>query len=435
MNRKFLIKKSMKQGSLKKNLNSFKMRKTLLILIFAFLGIVNSTKAQDTIASGNCGASGNNLTWVLIDDGTLTISGSGAMADYYANWDDEYYYYNTNIPWYSYRNIISTVIINYGVTKIGNYAFMGSTFLTSVSVPNSVISIGFNVFLNCSGLISIDEDSNNVAYASENGVLFNKLKTTLIEYPVGKVDTSYTIPDGVTTINSCTFTACSHLTSVTFPSSITYIGFAAFQNCYNLTSMTCHATTPPVAEFSTCNTPMDIIIYIPCGTSNNYRYAWGWCHFSNFVDILPLPKPTITQNGNVLTSNEAYSYQWYLNNSPISGATAQTYTCTQNGVYFVEVSNEEDCSAKSDEITISDVGIVETPEMVSPQIYPNPAFTQLHVKLDTQEATDYSIYSITGQTILQGKLQDEVSTINIESLASGMYYLKIANKTVKFVKE
>ena len=68
------------------------------------------------------------------------------------------------------------------------------------------------------------------------------------------------------------------------------------------------------------------------------------------------------------------------------------------------------------------------------RIFPNPAFTQLHVKLDTQETTDYNIYSVVGQIVLQGKIQDN-STINIESLARGMYFLKIAGKTVKFIKE
>jgi len=83
----------------------------------------------------------------------------------------------------------------------------------------------------------------------------------------------------------------------------------------------------------------------------------------------------------------------------------------------------------------SEVGIVTfTNDDLRMTIYPNPAFTKLHVKLDTPESADYNIFSITGQLLLQGKVQDN-SPINIESLASGMYYLKIAGKTVKFVKE
>ena len=80
-----------------------------------------------------------------------------------------------------------------------------------------------------------------------------------------------------------------------------------------------------------------------------------------------------------------------------------------------------------------ETGVVETLHETSLQIYPNPAFTQLYVKHFLRETVNYTIYNVVGQTILQGKLQDD-SAINIESLASGMYYLKVAGKTVKFVK-
>jgi len=81
----------------------------------------------------------------------------------------------------------------------------------------------------------------------------------------------------------------------------------------------------------------------------------------------------------------------------------------------------------------TETGVVETLHETSLQIYPNPAFTQLYVKHFLRETVNYTIYNVVGQTILQGKLQDD-SAINIESLASGMYYLKVAGKTVKFVK-
>jgi hypothetical protein len=71
------------------------------------------------------------------------------------------------------------------------------------------------------------------------------------------------------------------------------------------------------------------------------------------------------------------------------------------------------------------------------RIYPNPTSTKLHVKFSSQETADYVIYNIMGQVLQQGKLQ-ETSVIDVESLASGMYYLKIVGKentTVKFVKQ
>jgi hypothetical protein len=130
----------------------------------------------------------------------------------------------------------------------------------------------------------------------------------------------------------------------------------------------------------------------------------------------------------------------------------QTFTFTANGGYEIDVvkidgtNNATAVTAGSytfenvmanHSISVSfkeTVGIVEKISDVGLQIYPNPAFTQLHVKFDSQEPANYNIYSIIGQIILQGKVQDN-SSINIESLAKGMYYLKIADKTVKFVKE
>jgi len=79
------------------------------------------------------------------------------------------------------------------------------------------------------------------------------------------------------------------------------------------------------------------------------------------------------------------------------------------------------------------VNIVDLPVSSSYQVYPNPATTELHINLATQETADYLIFNLPGQVVMQGKLQ-ESSTINIESLSSGMYLLKISGTAVRFVK-
>ena len=94
--------------------------------------------------SGTCG---ENLTWTYVDaTQTLTISGRGAMDDY---WN------TNNIPWYSFSKYILKIIISKGVTNIGDFAFLECKSLTSVTIPNSVTSIGFGAFELCSGLTSI----------------------------------------------------------------------------------------------------------------------------------------------------------------------------------------------------------------------------------------------------------------------------------------
>ena len=119
-------------------------------------------KADAAAYSGECG---DNLTWSLdTDTGVLTISGTGDM--YY--WD-----YGSYAPWYSNRSSIKTVVIGDSVTSIGDYAFRGCTGLTSITVKEG-----------------------NPNYSSdEYGVLFNKDKTLLIQYPIGNTRTSYTILD------------------------------------------------------------------------------------------------------------------------------------------------------------------------------------------------------------------------------------------------
>ena len=123
------------------------------------------------------------------------------------------------------------------VTSIGYWAFRDCTGLTSITIPNSVTSV-YGAFGGCTGLTSINVASDNNCYSSNNGVLFNKKKTELIGYPGGKSQTSYTIPNSVTSIGDGAFEDCTGLTSITIPDSVTSIGDSTFEDCTGLTSIT-----------------------------------------------------------------------------------------------------------------------------------------------------------------------------------------------------
>jgi hypothetical protein len=131
---------------------------------------------------------------------------------------------------------IPALIVGRPVTAIGKEAFFDCTNLTSVAIPSSVTSIGNWAFSGTS-LTSITVDSRNSAYASIDGVLFNKTIQTIIRYPQGKTGGTYTIPSSVTSIGNGAFFLTS-LTSVTIPSSVTSIGHSAFSNCTSLASVT-----------------------------------------------------------------------------------------------------------------------------------------------------------------------------------------------------
>ena len=133
---------------------------------------------------------------------------------------------------------LASVTIPDSVTSIGNYAFYECTSLASITIPNSVTSIGRGAFEDCASLASISVDENNENYSSDDGILFNKDKTILVQYPSGKTTSTYSIPNSVTSIGNYAFYGCTNLTSVTIPNSVTSIGDCAFEGCTSLASIT-----------------------------------------------------------------------------------------------------------------------------------------------------------------------------------------------------
>ena len=130
-------------------------------------------------------------------------------------------------------NLVSVTIAN-GVTSIGGDAFYG-TSLSSVTIPPSVTDIAEGAFAGCASLTAITVDNQNSSYSSTNGVLFDKTQTTLVQYP-GGLGGSYTIPNSVTSIGDDAFANCS-LTSITIPNSVTSIADNTFYGCTSLTNV------------------------------------------------------------------------------------------------------------------------------------------------------------------------------------------------------
>ena len=232
----------------------------------------------------------------------------------------------TSIGQHAFHSCIglTTVTIPESVTGIGFAAFHQCHSLTSVTIPASVTNISGTVFGGCSSLTSIIVENGNNAYISEDGVLYNKDKTTIICYPAGKVQTEFIIPESVTSIIYGAFSGCSHLTtvtipnsvtiigktafygctgltSVTIPNSVTSIGDGAFNGCSNLTSVTVEKETPLTIAENTFSNRANATLYVPAGCKAAYEAADYWKEFKEIIEMEASIEPTdISQLDNAI---------------------------------------------------------------------------------------------------------------------------------------
>ena len=133
--------------------------------------------------------------------------------------------------------------------------YTGSCFfdcdsIEAIVLPASLTSIGNAAFANCDRLARIFVDSGSESFVSEDGIVYNKAKTTLIAYPVGRSDTSFSIPSSVKIIGNSAFFGAVNLSSVTIPPSVTNIRYCAFRNCTALTSITLPDSVSEIRDFA-----------------------------------------------------------------------------------------------------------------------------------------------------------------------------------------
>lgn len=182
---------------------------------------------------------------------------------------------------------VTTENITVPVTMIDEQAFIDREKITQVNIPSTIESIGNLAFNGCISLTSFNVNSKNANFCSENGILFNKAKTTLLQYPSAKADTDYSIPDGVTKIEDWAFYDCNKLTVMTIPSSVATIGEYALNFCTGLTELFVHAKTPPtVGTNAFINVNLAIPVYVPAASLDTYKAAAAWKDFNNLQALV-----------------------------------------------------------------------------------------------------------------------------------------------------
>ena len=339
----------------------------------------------------------DNLTWKLYEDGTLNISGKGAMKNYN--------YYDNPSPASQKKDSVKKVVIEDGVTSIGNSAFDSCSNLTSITIPDSVSSIGNFVFYGCSSLTSITLSNNitnigNSAFAgcsSLTSITIPDRVTSIEKYAFYNCSglTSITIPDSVTSIGESAFRNCTSLTSITIPDSVTSIGKSAFSNCSSLTSITIPNGVTSIGEsaFSYCRSLTSITI--PDSVTSIGDAAFKYC--SNLKTISLSCKSSLKKSD---FGDQANLVSYTLHT--LKKTEAKAVTCAENG--NKEYWTCEHCKKYflSDDANPETAKAVELSETVIPALNHKNATTRGAVKpTETEPGYSGDLYCPDCDTVLE----------------------------------
>lgn len=320
----------------------------------------------------------------------------------------------TNNSTFEYCGGLTSVTIGSSVTSIGDLTFSRCSNLKSLTIPNSVTSIGVDVFDNCSSLTTINVDAGNPNYSSDNGVLFDKNKTTLICYPAGKNGayvipssvssiadyafrfsglTSLTIPNSVISIGDWSFGACTGLTSVTIPNSVTQIGAEAFDYCSGLTSLSISASVSSIGD-----------------------YAFDYCSGLTSITCLNDDPENVTLGNGVFLG--VHNNTCALN-VPIGSVSA--YQAALQWKDFTHIIGNA-------------TGIINA-DIRTLKIFPNPTKDELCISTESL-INRVEIYNADGK--MQMQENNFTGKMNVSSLAKGLYIVKVYTvqgvETVKIIK-
>ena len=325
---------------------------TVLFALCLMLGVLALSASAETVASGTCGAKGDNLTWVLDDEGTLTVSGKGNMQTFLWTGEDR--------GWYEYRAKIKTVILEEGVTSIGKYAFDKCEALTRVELAESVTKAEPCAFRYCSSLQSIEIPAGfkglgeNMFYDCKN------LQTVILPEGLERIGRgtfhgcsslkTVNIPSTVNEIRTTAFMQ-SGLTSITIPENVRLIDMYAFYGCVQLKVIAFRGDAPRI-DGTAFDGNMDYAhvtatAYYPADNATwtadklkPYRGEITW-EPAQTLKITAQPKTAYVQRGKtakvtVKAAGDGLTYTWYVKDK---GQTKYTKSSASGSTYSTTMSN------------------------------------------------------------------------------------------------
>jgi len=439
------------------------MKRITTTLLIATVLSMASAFAQ----SGSTGP----LKWVLRNN-TLTISGDGDMPDYAQA---------ISVPWWQYKESIHSIVIEIGVKSIGEIAFSNCVNLTSVTIPNTVTRIGsmaFNgcknltsinipisvisikdfafsgsslssiniprsvtdierAFFGCHSLISIDVEDENNTYASDQGVLYNKDKTTLLFCPQGKAG-AYVTPNSVISIKNEAFYGCRNLTLVTITNGVTNIGYNAFFSCTNLTSVAIPNSVATIGShaFSMCSNLASI--HLPGNLTHIAPLTFG---LSTNLASVTIPRSVTSIGFAAFHACTSLTSITSLNPVPpivdVSFPEVDKNACTlyvpiESVLAYKNADEWKEFNIQGIEV---DIEIIDADAL---KIYPNPTTGELQFAISDYSISNIEIFDVYGRIQKIGHIsyiEKSHIVLDIAHLQTGIYFIKITTKQGEIIKK